>query len=109
MVNQPKDSDVDAVELEELPERVERGVVTQTISVVHHGKRVGTFTPDAAEQHARAKVIRRNQAVIRLLDEWMADESGYDEDNWPPIERALDANRRLTGERPLIGDDEDHP
>ncbi len=23
---------------------------------------------------------RRNEAAIRLLDEWMADESGYDEE-----------------------------
>ena len=31
----------------------------------------------------------RNQALARLLDEWAADESGYEEDNAEAIERAL--------------------
>jgi hypothetical protein len=27
--------------------------------------------------------------IIALVDEWMADESGYDEENYPEIEAAL--------------------
>ena len=37
-------------------------------------------------------------AAIRLLDEWMADDSGYDEENWPELEEALDRNRREAGQ-----------
>ena len=28
-------------------------------------------------------------AVLKLLDEWLADESGYDERVWPIIEKGL--------------------
>ncbi|HLO85834.1 MAG TPA: hypothetical protein VK203_12620 [Nostocaceae cyanobacterium] len=29
------------------------------------------------------------EKIIALVDEWMADESGYDEENYPEIEAAL--------------------
>ena len=35
----------------------------------------------------------------RLLDSWMADESGYDEETWPDLKRALDRNRADSGDR----------
>lgn len=31
--------------------------------------------------------------VIRLLEAWLADESGYDEDAWPDLKDALDRDR----------------
>ncbi len=38
-------------------------------------------------------------SAIKLLDEWMADESGYDEETWPDLkvglERARLSNRKL--------------
>lgn len=33
-----------------------------------------------------------HEAAIRLLDEWMADETGYDERVWPIIEKSLKEN-----------------
>lgn len=36
---------------------------------------------------------RPNLGAIRLLEEWMADESGYDEEAWPELKEALDRNR----------------
>ena len=33
--------------------------------------------------------------VIDLLDEWMADESGYDEETWPELKAAIDKERDL--------------
>jgi excisionase family DNA binding protein len=39
--------------------------------------------PDQAE---------RNEAARRLLAEWMADESGYDERVWPIVEKLLKEN-----------------
>jgi hypothetical protein len=35
----------------------------------------------------------RIDAAIRLLDEWMADESGYDEETWPKLQAALEEDR----------------
>ncbi len=32
-------------------------------------------------------------AALRMLEEWMADESGYDEETWPELKAALDQNR----------------
>lgn len=36
---------------------------------------------------------RPNLGAIRLLEEWMADESGYAEETWPQLEEALDRDR----------------
>ena len=35
----------------------------------------------------------RGGGLDRLLDEWLADESGYDEEAWPEIKEALDRDR----------------
>lgn len=37
----------------------------------------------------------RNPATraIALLDEWLADDSGYDEETWPELKAALDRDR----------------
>ena len=31
--------------------------------------------------------------VIQLIEEWLADESGYDEEAWPELKTALDRDR----------------
>jgi excisionase family DNA binding protein len=36
--------------------------------------------------------IERNRAARRLLAEWLADESGYDEQVWPTVERLLESH-----------------
>ncbi|MCA1716967.1 MAG: hypothetical protein LC781_09010 [Actinobacteria bacterium] len=33
------------------------------------------------------------EEAIRLLEDWLADESGYDEETWPELKEALDRNR----------------
>jgi hypothetical protein len=35
----------------------------------------------------------KNQAALRLLRKWMADESGYDERVWPRLKEAIEENR----------------
>jgi excisionase family DNA binding protein len=42
---------------------------------------------DEAGRKARA------QEMIRLLDEWMADESGHDEEMWPKLKEVLEQDR----------------
>ena len=49
---------------------------------------------------------RRSNTVLALLDEWAADESGYDEETWPKIKEALDESRRAADARVLFPDDE---
>lgn len=34
----------------------------------------------------------RNQSAINLLNEWLADESGYDEQVWPAARKAITEN-----------------
>jgi hypothetical protein len=45
---------------------------------------------EASEQTER---IQRNLAAIKLLEEWLADESGYDEKVWPVVRKAIEENR----------------
>jgi len=40
--------------------------------------------------------------IIKMLDEWMADESGYDEAVWPELKANLERNRQ--GSRRLFRD-----
>ena len=42
---------------------------------------------------AVAEQVQRNQAAIRLLTSWSADDSGYDEEVWPRLSRSIEANR----------------
>jgi hypothetical protein len=49
-------------------------------------------------QNLKKEEHRPNLAAIRLLDEWMADDSGYDEETWPELKGALDRNRREAGQ-----------
>ena len=40
--------------------------------------------------------------VIRMLEEWLADESGYDEAAWPILRDALNRERERIGARKLF-------
>ncbi|HEY7347239.1 MAG TPA: hypothetical protein VH599_02885 [Ktedonobacterales bacterium] len=35
----------------------------------------------------------RTERLFRHLDEWLADESGYDEETWPKVKAALEEDR----------------
>lgn len=36
---------------------------------------------------------QRVQEAVALLDEWLKDDSGYDEETWPELKESLDRNR----------------
>jgi len=40
--------------------------------------------------------------LIGLLRSWLTDESGYDEQTWPKLKKALDQERRQVGARRLF-------
>jgi hypothetical protein len=46
----------------------------------------------------------RAAGLIGLLRSWLADESGYDEETWPKLKKALDQERRRVGARSLFDD-----
>jgi hypothetical protein len=53
--------------------------------------------------HTNGKTARQRNATARqLLRAWLADESGYDEETWPRLKQALEANR--SGQRRLFRD-----
>ena len=35
----------------------------------------------------------KNEAALQLLRQWMADKSGYDEETWPVLKKAIEENR----------------
>lgn len=43
-------------------------------------------------------------ALIAMLRSWLDDESGYDEQTWPKLTKALDAERKRVGARRLFDD-----
>jgi len=45
------------------------------------------------QNNGKVDQIEKNQAVIRLLEEWLADDSGYDEQVWPIVKKDIEENR----------------
>lgn len=35
----------------------------------------------------------KNEAAVRLMKEWLKDESGYDEEIWPRLKETIETNR----------------
>lgn len=63
----------------------------------------------AAEIAAAVKAIdeltppdAKTAEFFELLKEWLQDESGYDEETWPQLKKALDAERTRVGARRLF-------
>lgn len=47
---------------------------------------------------------RRDEEALRLLRDWMADESGYDERVWPAVKAALNETCEALGAEQLFDD-----
>ena len=43
--------------------------------------------------HVSPVIPTQASSAMALLDEWLADESGYDEQAWPELKAALDRDR----------------
>lgn len=43
-----------------------------------------------------------SERLVRLLQSWLSDESGYDEVAWPQLKKALDQERNRRGARRLF-------
>jgi hypothetical protein len=53
-----------------------------------------SYYQEASEQVKREVAsTKRSEEAIQLLEEWLADESGYDEEAWPELKAALERDR----------------
>lgn len=68
--------------------------------VTGHRPLRGMVSDTSAEQSilgiGAAEQAKRMEKAIHLLEEWMADESGHDEETWPKLKEALDQDRLST-------------
>ena len=49
--------------------------------------------PEGAEVRVELVAPGKTPSAIALLDEWLQDESGYDEQAWPELKSELDEHR----------------
>jgi hypothetical protein len=42
---------------------------------------------------SRPRDQSKPEAALKLLEEWLQDESGYDEETWPELKEALERDR----------------
>lgn len=62
----------------------------------------GEIATSLAAIEALAPNTPKAVAVVALLKTWLRDESGYDEETWPELKRALDEERAAVGARRLF-------
>jgi len=56
--------------------------------------KIATSLNHSSSQIDDDDVLRaKNEAVIELLHEWLADDSGYDERAWPQLKEAIEEDR----------------
>lgn len=51
---------------------------------------------------SKEALIERNQAAIKLIEGWLNDDSGYDEETFPKLKEALEENRKAVSARFLF-------
>jgi predicted transcriptional regulator len=79
----------------ELPPELERRLADEAA-------RQGQAPGDFARAVLEARIMERNRAAMELLDQWLADEAGVEDETWPEFQAALEADhapaRRLFSE-----------
>ncbi len=48
--------------------------------------------PEVGEKTSAVQQAK-NKAAVRLMKEWLKDESGYDEETWPRLKETIETNR----------------
>ena len=61
-----------------------------------------TIAAAAAELDQIKTTLPKAANLIALLQSWLSDTSGYDEETWPKLNRALDRERSRVGARRLF-------
>ena len=65
-------------------------------------KNAGRVTRSVAAIEQLCASAPEAASAISLLKSWLLDESGYDEKAWPPLKKALNAQRRRDNARELF-------
>lgn len=67
-----------------------------------------TTTPIKPSNHQKSLLkpltAEQKDRAIAMLNEWMHDESGYDEAAWPELKEALNRERDAVGARQLFNE-----
>jgi len=79
-----------------------KSIYTESIETIDFFQKGGMPIMDASQSSLK----RPNEKALALLEEWLTDTSGYDEQAWPRLLNNLDIHR--LSERKRI-DDETHP
>ena len=93
-----------------LPAYLERVVTGSALARIDGGVGSGTVTqaffphPDSRtgglqRPHGIPSRRERHAAAIALLDEWLSDDSGYDETTWPDLKEGIEKSRTSTRTR----------
>jgi excisionase family DNA binding protein len=77
------------------------GDATPSIGSAHSGGGNSLIPTSPGKSRATSSILqvdpdeqaRKNQALLKLLNEWMADDSGYDEQVWPIVKASIEENR----------------
>ncbi len=66
-----------------------------------------TYDPPEAVKseiaEAKSMTEEQKQELLKMMEEWASDESGYDEEIWPKLKEALEADR--SSSRKLFADE----
>ena len=71
-------------------------IQTQHEHGMHAAKDVSAVPQKQCETPTVAAIAaqrQKNDAARRLLQEWLADDSGYDEEVWPKVKQLIEDNR----------------
>lgn len=81
-----------AAQREEVPiDRPSRLVASEEVSFLANGQQ--HIEPAQGIESETVAQAAQNAAAIRLLHQWLADESGYDERVWPRLKEAIEEDR----------------
>jgi predicted transcriptional regulator len=66
----------------------------------HKGKSVTEYVLSALEAQLEAERLERNRGAVALMKQWLAEPPNEEDERWPEIQAALEANR--AGQRRLF-------
>ena len=81
-------------------------MANSTLEAKGSGGRASVAAGVVARPDTPVSPRQRNRAARQYLRAWLADESGYDEETWPLLRRALEEDR-APGQRRLFDGDQD--
>ena len=74
-----------------------KSVVSEEVSFL--GKETQHIEATEGIEPGRMAQAAQNEAAIRLLHQWLEDESGYDERVWPGLKDAIEEDRLSSRKR----------